>query len=146
MCCTKFSFEKSENNIEFDIVLFGGTNGDFFKTFLYLNIFINFDRNSNTIVSIKVNENLIDSNDIKKRYFDRKGNDIINDIDIDIDNNSLYAFGYECIINSNNESVIIIIGGRLGFNIHDENYYGRFICWFNTITKQFCLMKNVRIC
>ena len=101
--------DKSYQTYKLKIVLFGGLRRkDFLSSFLCLDIVISYISNDKKfkLVSLAIDDNLIDKKKIK----------LINMNENTID--YYFSFGFECIVNSKNEPVIIIIGGNDSRCIH----------------------------
>ena len=91
-------FIKQDETYKLTIILFGGKrNKDFLSSFLYLNILLSYQ--DSKILSLSIDENLIDKNEIKLINVQEKSMEQFSE------------FGYECVLNSKNEPIIIIIGG-----------------------------------
>ena len=117
------------------IVLFGTESSgeqkkNFLSSFFYLNVSISYTSNkkSHQLVSLSIDENLIDQSEIKVKHVqtaDKTSADI----------EHWYGFGVECTLNCRNEPVVIIIGGwdQLKRSIH----------LFNCVTYEFTCYKQV---
>ena len=113
------------------IILFGGIrNQDFLSSFLYLDILLSYMANDEKfdLISLSIDENLIDKNQIK----------LMNtNCNVDkIPQNKFFTFGYQCILNYKNEPVIVIIGGQ-------NDTIKRDIHLFNCVTFEFTIKKQV---
>ena len=132
MCITNFIQQKSQQDELYHtymlkIILFGGDeNKDFLSSFLYLDVLLSYISNDAKyqLVSLSIDENLIDKNKIKLVNMNTKTIP-----------NSYEAFGFECVFNSKNEPIVIVIGS-CGSGSKD-------ICLFNCITHELTLKKRV---
>ena len=127
MCIIDFIKQESSKNesqqtYAFKIILFGGfyKQRDFLSSFLYLDILLSYQ--DIELSSISIDENLIDKNEIKL-----------------INTNATqetrrYNFGFECIVNSKNQPVIIMIGGNKSQSIY----------LFNCVTYELTRHDKVR--
>lgn len=91
----------------FKLVLFGGNSVDFIESFVTVDVNVNvmIKKRTNNNIQIDIKECAIDSRKIK----------CVNcDVSFKYNNQyraSLAGFGYDCLLNANNEAVILIIGG-----------------------------------
>ena len=145
MCCIggtcSYDQDKKCNYKQWKILLFGNSTGEiqisFFESFLLLNVEMDVDNNMMRIKRIE--EELINFE------MDNKSKWINIDPQHEIFDNFL-DFGYECIINSKGEAVIIIIGGRHLYiypAAGDYAYYDRSIIQCNLNTRQVKRKANV---
>ena len=115
------SQDKLYETYKLKIVLFGGSrNEDFLSSFLYLDILLSYQ--DIKLISISIDENLIDKKEIKLINTDSTKETI------------RYNFGFECFSNWKNEQLIIIIGGANN---------ARNIYLFNCVTHELTCHQKV---
>ena len=114
MCIIDFIQEKSSQQqsqngshktFKLKVLLFGGHSNRYsLSSFLYLNISLSYVSNERMFrfVSLSIDENLIDDNNIK----------LINTIKKPYLAREYQGFGFQSIVNSKNEKIIIMIGGN----------------------------------
>lgn len=109
------------------IILFGGyDNKDVLSSFLILDVLLPYyfasNKESYELINVSIDETLIDKNTIRLNNMKKLKCDIWK------------YFGFECMINSNNEPIIIIIGGfMMNRNIH----------LFNCATNELTLKNEI---
>ena len=137
---------RARTSLKFDIIVFGGCEAIFFgESFIkfhvnlsYGNKNINIKKNANRCIGnikeikpiIKIKEEpmsiecsmIVNDNDNINCNDDKNKNDDIDDDEISLAMDSIlmatkWAFGYQCLLNGQNEAVIIIVGG---YNTGDE--------------------------
>ena len=167
MVCTQFKQEKISDEIELgntmvelEIILFGGFNNVCFgKSLLKINIKLTYnDDYSNISNSTSVSDNRKDdmekSLEIKETLLQYNNIKCINfDKNLSVLDGVFDRFGYQCIFNSKNEGVIIVIGGR-----HNIDHYlhgseirsrksgkkgSRMLHLFNAVTNEMYFYDNV---
>ena len=151
MCIIDFikqesSQDKLYQTYKLKIILFGGIhNKDFLSSFLYLDVLLSYQ--DNKVLSLSINENLIDKKKIK----------LININQNTINNKRYFHFGFECVFNSKNEPIIIIIGGWDGYNDTIKKDINLFNCVTNELTRYqkvnplylvllYCVLQEINSC
>ena len=129
MCIIDFTIEK-HGQYKLKIMLFGGRqNEKALSSFLILDISLSYYHekfHAFKLKSLSIKENLVNKKKIQFKNMAKTG----------LYMNSWFSFGFECILNSKNEPIVVMIGGYCGGTSRD-------IHLFNCVTNELRWQKKV---
>ena len=124
-------FQKYKYKIK--IVLFGGCNEYILSSFLFLDITLSCSIIQPTRLKLSIDDNWLGKNEIT-----------LNNIDTNkVKEQVWHDFGYDCLFNSKNEAIIVIIGGSSGKVADTGCKMEKDIHLFNCKTYQLTCIKQV---
>lgn len=160
MCCIEYDYRYNSNSnnkskeCKLKILLFGCREKNIIDSLASYNICINWNDIKNTWNVSSFIKNKINGNDITIVNDDENNNNNLNKINLikQLNKCRLYDFGYQCIFNLKNESIIIIIGGTNANNDQNDDNddnddrieWGKSIILFNVTRKELKLKQNVK--
>ena len=141
MCCIDFKTIETKDSKTYNtkIMLFGGNkNKNFLSSFLSCDISISYNyktKQSQLQKQISIKEHLVDhaNNKLKSKLKSKSKHNINYN---DVLNGTLYNFGYQCIFNSLNEAIIIMIGG------YDSECQNQ-VLMYNCVTQDIVIKEKV---